>query len=80
MSSPGLRSSVNRLHGPFRVRFYHFLLMLFLPVLISVWAQSQPSPKRVDVRVQADQPQGAFLPIWNYFGYDEPNYTYAAHG
>jgi len=54
--------------------------MLFLPVLISVWAQSQPSPKRVDVRVQADQPQGAFLPIWNYFGYDEPNYTYAAHG
>ena len=80
MSSPGLRCSINRLHGAFRVRFYHFLLMLFLPVLISVWAQSQPSPKRVDVRVQADQPQGAFLPIWNYFGYDEPNYTYAAHG
>jgi len=80
MSPPGLRCSTNRLHGPFRVRFYHFLLMLFLPVLISVWAQSQPSPKRVDVRVQADQPQGAFLPIWNYFGYDEPNYTYAAHG
>ncbi len=80
MSSPGLRCSINRLHGPFRVRFYHFLLMLFLPVLISVWAQSQPSPKRVDVRVQADQPQGAFLPIWNYFGYDEPNYTYAPRG
>ena len=80
MSSPRLRCSINRLHRPFRVRFYHFLLMLFLPVLISVWAQSQPSPKRVDVRVQADQPQGAFLPIWNYFGYDEPNYTYAAHG
>jgi hypothetical protein len=20
------------------------------------------------------------LPIWNYFGYDEPNYTYAANG
>ena len=80
MSPPGLRCSTNRLHGPFRVRFYHFLLMLLLPVLISVWAQSQPSPKSVDVRVQADQPQGAFLPIWNYFGYDEPNYTYAAHG
>jgi len=75
-----VRCSINRLHGPFRVRFYHFLLMLLLPVLISVWAQSQPSPKSVDVRVQADQAQGAFLPIWNYFGYDEPNYTYAAHG
>jgi len=80
MNPWGLRASSNRLYRPYRVRFYYFLLMFLLLVLISPWAQSQPSPNGVDVRVQVDQPQGAFLPIWNYFGYDEPNYTYAAHG
>ena len=30
--------------------------------------------------MQFDQPVGAFPPIWNYFGYDEPNYTYAPNG
>jgi xylan 1,4-beta-xylosidase len=32
------------------------------------------------MQVHADQPDGAFPPIWNWFGYDEPNYTYAANG
>jgi len=32
------------------------------------------------IRVQADQTQGSLPPIWNYFGYDEPNYTYAPNG
>ena len=27
--------------------------------------------------MHADQPDGPLLPIWNYFGYDECNYTYA---
>lgn len=32
------------------------------------------------IRVFADRPDGALPPIWNYFGYDEPNYTYAPNG
>ncbi|HKW60997.1 MAG TPA: hypothetical protein VJN89_00505 [Candidatus Acidoferrum sp.] len=28
----------------------------------------------------ADRPDGALPPVWNYFGYDEPNYTYAPNG
>jgi xylan 1,4-beta-xylosidase len=28
----------------------------------------------------ADQRQGQFKPAWNYFGYDEPNYTYTENG
>lgn len=32
------------------------------------------------IRVFDDRPDGALPPIWNYFGYDEPNYTYAPNG
>ena len=34
----------------------------------------------VAIRVAADRRQGEFPFVWNYFGYDEPNYTYAANG
>ena len=27
-----------------------------------------------------DQSDGPISPVWNYFGYDEPNYTYAPNG
>ena len=50
----------------------HFLLCLF-PLL--TFAQ-QP----VTIRVDASQMVGQFKPSWAYFGYDEPNYTYAKDG
>jgi len=34
----------------------------------------------VEIRVDAGVKQGAFRPIYSYFGYDEPNYTYSANG
>jgi xylan 1,4-beta-xylosidase len=34
----------------------------------------------VEIRVDAGVKQGAFQPIYSYFGYDEPNYTYGANG
>src|SRR6476661_5354007 len=34
----------------------------------------------VTVRVDASQKIGTLKPVWNYFGYDEPNYTYAKNG
>jgi xylan 1,4-beta-xylosidase len=34
----------------------------------------------VDVHVLASQTSGEFKPLWHYFGYDEPNYTYARNG
>src|SRR5919204_5564083 len=37
-------------------------------------------PSTVSIQVNADQPQGPVNPTWNYFGYDEPNYTYAPNG
>ncbi len=32
------------------------------------------------IHVDADEVQGPMPPAWNYFGYDEPNYTYAPNG
>ena len=56
-----------------------FLLML-LCLLWPSFSSAQQAPDSVTIHVRADQSEGALRPIWNYFGYDEPNYTYAANG
>lgn len=35
---------------------------------------------QVTIRVDAKEKIGAFKPIYDYFGYDEPNFTYAKNG
>ncbi len=54
-------------------------LCLALLLLSCVLAQSQTS-QSAKIDVHADQPAGRLAPIWSYFGYDEPNYTYAPNG
>jgi xylan 1,4-beta-xylosidase len=49
-------------------------------LLISVPALAQDSPQAVHIQVQANQREASLSPVWNYFGYDEPNYTYAPNG
>src|SRR5579863_4700616 len=34
----------------------------------------------VTIRVDASHRGESFKPVWNYFGYDEPNYTYTDNG
>src|ERR1700747_2807686 len=34
----------------------------------------------ITVQVDAGRPTGPYEPVWNYFGADEPNYTYATNG
>jgi xylan 1,4-beta-xylosidase len=43
------------------------------------WSQEASQPS-VNIQVQVDQSDGPLSPVWNYFGYDEPNYTYAPNG
>ncbi|HSU31994.1 MAG TPA: hypothetical protein VLJ11_12250 [Bryobacteraceae bacterium] len=47
------------------------LLLLALPVL---------AQQSVTIHVDGSQQAGPFPPSWNYFGYDEPNYTYMKNG
>jgi xylan 1,4-beta-xylosidase len=43
-------------------------------------AKAQSDSTTVKIEVHADRSQGAWHAIWNFWGYDEPNYTYAANG
>lgn len=43
-------------------------------------ACSQAAAQEIRIDVHADRPDGTMLPIWNYFGYDEPNYSYSLNG
>jgi xylan 1,4-beta-xylosidase len=53
-----------------------FALVLFSGALCA----GQQTAPNVNIHVHADQRDGQLQPIWNYFGYDEPNYTYAPNG
>jgi xylan 1,4-beta-xylosidase len=52
-----------------------YRLSLFLCCAISVYAQ-----QKIELHVNASKTGGLLTPVWNYFGYDEPNYTYAPNG
>ena len=43
-------------------------------------AMQEMPPLHVSVAVDAAQKQGEMRPVWRYFGYDEPNYTYMKGG
>jgi len=51
------------------------LIFLFLHAAL---ARAQQDKTRI--QVHADQAEGPSVQVWNYFGYDEPNYTYAPNG
>lgn len=40
----------------------------------------EPIPPKITIAVHADRPTGVLKPIWQFFGYDEGNYTYAPDG
>jgi xylan 1,4-beta-xylosidase len=54
-----------------------------LPVAIAVFALAAPfaaQNDRVAIRIDASAPRGPMSPMWAWFGYDEPNYTYMKDG
>ena len=54
-----------------------WLVFIALPCAICC---AQTGPSDVRIQVQFDQVRSPLPPIWNYFGYDEPNYTYSPNG
>ena len=61
------------------MRIHHvFLIAALLPIGINfAFAQDVHS---VTVQVNSSTVIRSFPPVWNFFGYDEPNYTYAPNG
>ncbi|MFV8376281.1 GH39 family glycosyl hydrolase [Flavobacterium sp. LB1P62] len=51
-----------------------FLFVSLRPVF------SQTTEKPVEVKIMLDKPVGDMYPMWAWFGYDEPNYTYMKDG
>src|SRR5260370_27592357 len=55
---------------------------LFINLLVAspMWAADQPAPFAVRIEVDAAKPGPELRPVWRYFGYDEPNFTYMKDG
>ena len=51
-----------------------------LVIAFGLQSWSQESSGKVHIRVYAGQSDGAMASVWNFFGYDEPNYSYAPNG
>ena len=57
------------------------ILSLALTASASVWQASPPPAQApVTITVNANDRIGPMKPIWAWFGYDEPNYTYMKDG
>jgi xylan 1,4-beta-xylosidase len=67
-------------YGPFDPWAKRTLSLVVFLFLIAQLGSSQETQPATNIQVRFDQPDGAMPPIWNYFGYDEPNYTYAPNG
>ena len=55
-------------------------MRLFAPVLLCASFAAAFAQQPVTIRVDASRRLGSFKPVWNFFGYDEPNYTYTENG
>src|ERR1700733_15058888 len=51
--------------------------LIFALLTLRIFLNAQDA---VTIRVHADEKIGAFKPIYAYFGYDEPNFTYTKNG
>jgi xylan 1,4-beta-xylosidase len=56
-------------------------MVLFYAMLLNIEAASTKDDSfPVQIRIDASQSKGEFRPVWRFFGYDEPNYTYMTNG
>lgn len=62
-------------------RFLRYLPLLVLGLHSpAALAQTAPPAPPVAIAVDLAKPTGPLQPLWAYFGYDEPNYTYMKDG
>jgi xylan 1,4-beta-xylosidase len=56
------------------------IIALFLALSMTLTPSLRSAQETVTIRVDGDAKVGPYKPIYAYFGYDEPNYTYMKHG
>ena len=56
-------------------KFYFLLLMIALG-----YCQNAKAQKEVTIQVDLNKKSAPLEPVWAFFGYDEPNYTYMTNG
>jgi xylan 1,4-beta-xylosidase len=54
--------------------------MRLCSIILLAFSATAFGQQPVTVRVDTSQKIGTLNPVWKYFGYDEPNYTYAKNG
>ncbi|MDO7886874.1 GH39 family glycosyl hydrolase [Hymenobacter cheonanensis] len=54
--------------------------LLTVAASLPLAAQAQTAPAPTVITVDVAKPLGPMPPVWAYFGYDEPNYTYMPDG
>ncbi|WP_345955582.1 beta-xylosidase [Mucilaginibacter sp. PAMB04168] len=63
------------------MRNYWLLLLFFYALIFGKQANAQPTPDSAAyITVDLNQEVGPMKPVWAWFGYDEPNYTYMKDG
>jgi len=62
------------------VKISAFAVSLVVSLALLSQSGAQTSSERVRIDVHADRAEGPLPAVWNFFGYDEPNYTYAPNG
>ena len=55
-------------------------LPVFFTSIVLMMAGAANGATPVVIKVDAGKSEGAYTPVWNYFGADEPNYIYAPNG
>ncbi len=58
----------------------HLLSRITIFLALSPFPAPLAAQEKVVIRVEAGGGRGAFKPVWAYFGYDEPNFTYMKYG
>ncbi len=77
---------VDRLYGivnslaPALERMKRRAALLLIAAILLLFPLGLAGQETVTIHVSADAKLGAWQPIWRYFGYDEPNYTYMKYG
>src|SRR5689334_17556244 len=71
---------MNRIEPSLLVASSFLRTMIVAAVTVISMAMPLCAQQAATIEVDAAARLGPWKPIWRYFGYDEPNYTYMTHG